>query len=104
MEKDIKLEALSATARAYFDRGVYVQYDQLFLNRSGSVREERRQKGMPPEYGNRRNTFGSLHNCDPGLTWIGPSAWYPSGDRFSYDYRLLDMGVMTSPMISVFCK
>ena len=49
MEKDIKLQALSATARAYFDRGVYVQYDQLFLNRSGSVREERRQKGMPPK-------------------------------------------------------
>ena len=57
MEKDIKLQALSATARAYFDRGVYVQYDQLFLNRSGSVREERRQKGMPPEYGNRSNTL-----------------------------------------------
>jgi hypothetical protein len=57
MEKDIKLQALSATARAYFDRGVYVQYDQLFLNRSGSVREERRQKGMPPEYGNRQNTL-----------------------------------------------
>ncbi|MBR4955600.1 MAG: C40 family peptidase [Clostridia bacterium] len=57
MEKDIKLQALSATARAYFDRGVYVQYDQLFLNRSGSVREERRQKGMPPEYATRQNTL-----------------------------------------------
>ena len=57
MEKDIKLQALSATAQAYFDRGVYVQYDQLFLNRSGSVREERRQKGMPPEYATRGNTL-----------------------------------------------
>ena len=55
-------------------------------------------------YGNRRNTFGSVHNCDPGLTWIGPSAWYPRGDRFCYEHRLLDMGVLTSPVITVFGK
>ena len=57
MAPDKKLAALCATAQAYFDRGTYVQYDQRTLNRSGSVREERRQKGMPPEYATRRNTL-----------------------------------------------
>lgn len=57
MAPDKKLAALCATAQAYFDRGTYVQYDQRTLNRSGSVRDERRQKGMPPEYATRQNTL-----------------------------------------------
>ena len=57
MAADIKLEALCATAQAYFDRCTYVQYDQRTMNRSGRVRDERRQKGMPPEYATRQNTL-----------------------------------------------
>ena len=54
---DIKLQALTAMAEAYYQRGVYVQYDERSLNRSGSVCDERRQKGMPPEYGTKQNTL-----------------------------------------------
>ncbi len=45
-----KIAAIKAVAEAYFQRGTYIQYDQRFLNRSGSVREERRRKGKEPEY------------------------------------------------------
>lgn len=50
MSGEINLEALKTVAYAYFDRGSCVQYDQLCLNRSGSVRAERRQPGREPEY------------------------------------------------------
>jgi hypothetical protein len=50
-------------------------------------------------YGNRYNTFGQLHNCDPGYTWFGPSSWYTTGSRFSAEYQLKPFGLLTAPIL-----
>lgn len=55
-------------------------------------------------FGNRKNTFGALHNCDPCWTWHGPNAWYTDGDQWSYEYCLTDTGILTSPIIEIFEK
>lgn len=31
-------------------------------------------------YGNRRNTFGQLHNCNENVFWCGPNAWRTTGE------------------------
>lgn len=53
-------------------------------------------------FGNRNNTFGALHNCDPNWKWFGPRAWYTTGDEWSYEYRLSDIGLLTSPVIEIY--
>lgn len=55
-------------------------------------------------FGNRHNTFGALHNCDTGFRWFGPNAFVTSGDSFSYEYRLKEMGILSSPVIEVLKK
>ena len=55
-------------------------------------------------FGNRHNSFGSLHNTDDGYRWFGPSAWTMQGDSFSYEYNLADMGIMRNPEISFLKK
>lgn len=59
-------------------------------------------------FGNLYNSFGALHNCaSTELTkgiWCGPSFWYTTGDQWTYDYRLKDAGILTSPVISVYEK
>ena len=32
-------------------------------------------------YGNRKNTFGQLHNCSNTQTWCGPDAWRTLGEK-----------------------
>lgn len=52
-------------------------------------------------YGNRANTFGALHNCDRRAAmddWMGPNAWRTEGARWSYEYQLKEMGILTAPM------
>lgn len=49
----------------------------------------------------RVNCFGGLHNCTDE-DWIGPSYWYTDGADWSYEYKLLDQGIMKSPVIRVF--
>jgi hypothetical protein len=51
-------------------------------------------------FGNRFNSFGSVHNCDKTLTWFGPESWRTTGDRWSYEYNLKKMGILKSPCIS----
>lgn len=51
-------------------------------------------------FGNRVNTFGTVHNCDKTWTWIGPDAWRTTGDRWSYEYDLKQTGILKSPSIS----
>lgn len=51
-------------------------------------------------FGNRFNSFGSVHNCDKTLVWFGPEAWRTTGDRWSYEYNLKQMGILKSPSIS----
>ena len=52
-------------------------------------------------YGNRNNTFGSLHTMDP-TEWIGPDYWYPQDKYRCYEYNIKDAGIAVSPVIEVF--
>ena len=49
-------------------------------------------------FGNRHNTFGSLHwaKYDP---YCGPMHWRKSGEDFTYDYRLCNMGITDMPRL-----
>jgi hypothetical protein len=50
-------------------------------------------------YGHRRNSFGPVHLTDLRDRWIGPNAWRSEGDRWCYDYRLAEEGILTTPVI-----
>lgn len=50
-------------------------------------------------YGNRINTFGTLHNCDETMVWPGPHAWRSTGVTWSYQYNLKPAGLLKSPRI-----
>lgn len=52
-------------------------------------------------YGNRMNTFGSLHNYSNDR-WYGPDHWYAADGRgWCYEYCLKETGLLSSPVISV---
>ena len=53
-------------------------------------------------YGNRYNTFASLHNMG-NMIWAGPNMWYPEENDWCCEYNLKDMGIMKSP-IFIFLK
>lgn len=48
-------------------------------------------------FGNRINTFGTLHNCNENCTWFGPDAWRTKGDGYSYEYQLHRVGILKGP-------
>lgn len=50
-------------------------------------------------FGNRINTFGTVHNCNHTTTWAGPNSWRTTGSSWSYEYQLKPMGVMIAPRI-----
>jgi len=50
-------------------------------------------------FGNRVNTFGSVHNCDETWPWYGPNAWRTTGDYWSYEYNLRKTGILKAPDI-----
>jgi len=50
-------------------------------------------------YGNRINSFGTVHNCNDAYFWFGPDAWRTTGNQWSYEYRLKPMGILVSPRI-----
>ena len=50
-------------------------------------------------YGNRINTFGTLHNCNENTTWFGPDAWRTKGDSYSYEYQFKRVGILKRPDI-----
>jgi hypothetical protein len=52
-------------------------------------------------YGNRINTFGTLHNCDHSTTWVGPNAWRTTGNAWSYEYQLTPTGVLVAPKVYI---
>lgn len=54
-------------------------------------------------FGNRQNCFGPVHQADERLTWIGPGAWRTSGDTWTYEYRLSEIGLLSSPIIEESC-
>ncbi len=51
-------------------------------------------------YGHRRNGFGPVHLADRADKWFGPIAWRSTGDRWCYDYRVVEEGVLTTPEIT----
>jgi len=53
-------------------------------------------------YTNRQNTFGPVHNCNPFIAYESPATWYSGGNLYSYEYRLRDLGILTSPVITVY--
>ncbi|CDK29496.1 unnamed protein product [Kuraishia capsulata CBS 1993] len=50
-------------------------------------------------YGDRQNTFGAVHDNNPPFPWCGSFAWYQSGDRWTYLYRLGEKGIVNHPQI-----
>lgn len=52
-------------------------------------------------FGNRVNTFGTLHNCDRTETWYGPDAWRTTGDSWAYEYQIRPFGVLKTPEIKL---
>lgn len=55
-------------------------------------------------FGNRVNTFGTVHNCNRSTTWFGPNSWRTSGSSWSYEYRLRETGVLISPVLEINSK
>lgn len=55
-------------------------------------------------YGNRINSFGALHNADRSIVWYGPDAWRSTGDAWCYEYRLREMGILASPVLTYYKK
>lgn len=52
-------------------------------------------------FGNRKNTFGQLHNCSNTPMWCGPDAWRTSGENWAYEYQLTPTGIMAPPYVEV---
>lgn len=52
-------------------------------------------------YGNRYNSFGSLHNADTGTRWIDAMVWRTEGERWTYDYMVRDFGILAPPEIEI---
>lgn len=55
-------------------------------------------------YGNRFNTFGQLHNCDPEEVYFGPKTWRTSGSAWCPQYRIRPVGILTTPVIYVYTQ
>ena len=54
-------------------------------------------------YGNRVNTFGSIHNVSTN-NWIGPNHWYAKNYDWSYEYAPKETGIISSPIIEIIEK
>lgn len=55
-------------------------------------------------FGNRYNSFAAVHDTVYSRRWFGPNMWRTSGDEFSYEYQLKDMGILGAPTVTVFEK
>ena len=51
-------------------------------------------------YGHRRNSFGPVHLADLAETWIGPNAWRSEDEKWCYDYRICEEGILSTPVIT----
>ena len=53
-------------------------------------------------YGNRYNSFGAVHSCEPcTLPWgyKGPGSYRTEGSWWAYEYQLRPIGILSSPRI-----
>lgn len=46
----------------------------------------------------RHNCFGHIHCADEKLAWIGPGCWKTSESTWTYEYRLLCEGIISTPI------
>ena len=51
-------------------------------------------------YGNRRNSFGPVHFTDRKNNGSDPNKWRTTGELWSYDYQLKEVGVLSTPVIT----
>lgn len=51
-------------------------------------------------YGHRGNGFGPVHMTDIKEFWFGPRAWRTEGDKWCYEYRIHEQGILTTPEIT----
>ncbi len=47
----------------------------------------------------RYNSFGAVHLTDVSHSWHGPSAWREGDEKWSYEYNLKNVGILTTPWI-----
>ncbi|MGN1479327.1 MAG: hypothetical protein ACI4XH_06135, partial [Acutalibacteraceae bacterium] len=52
-------------------------------------------------YGHRYNTFGAVHIVNRHEKWHGPGVWRTTGENWSYEYLLADLGILKSPEIKI---
>ena len=52
-------------------------------------------------FGHRGNSFGTVHLNNPCCEWISPEAWRKKGKAFCYEYKLKDIGVLSSPIFTI---
>lgn len=52
-------------------------------------------------FGDRVNTFGPLHNCNPLETWWGPDAARTTGADWTDGYVLRPKGICVAPMLEI---
>jgi hypothetical protein len=50
-------------------------------------------------YGNRVNTFGSVHFPPKHAAWYGPNIWRTHGDDWADEYQLRPQGVLSAPQV-----
>ena len=50
-------------------------------------------------FGHRGNGFGPVHLADENERWIGPPAWHTTGDKWTYEYRLKSIGLLSAPIL-----
>lgn len=51
-------------------------------------------------FGNRVNTFGTLHNCNHTDSWMGPNAWRTTGPAWAYEYQIRPCSILISPVVT----
>ena len=54
--------------------------------------------------GTRVNTFGCVHNTDTSIVRFGPPVWQTKESEWSYEYRLKEAGILSSPIIEIYDK
>ena len=52
-------------------------------------------------YGNRSNSFNSLHHTNFDDYWNGAIQWDAPDGRWSYEYNLYEFGILHAPMIEI---
>ena len=50
-------------------------------------------------FGHRGNAFGPVHLADEQETWLGPGSYRTRGDKWSEEYRLGRIGLLSAPLV-----